>query len=74
MGQDRRYDGGFGPMTRRSGTSRTSSQAGLGDGPGRTERPYPSLRQRQPVAYWLAIIGVVALVLSTIASFLSVIL
>ncbi len=60
-------------MTRRSGTNRTS-QAGSGSGPGRAERPYPSLRQRKPFAYWLAIIGVVALVLSTIASFLSAIL
>ncbi len=60
-------------MTRRSGTSRTN-QAGSGSGSAPAERPYPSLRQRQPVAYWLAIIGVVALVLSTIASFLSVIL
>ena len=60
-------------MTRRSGASRTT-KAGQANGPAKAVREYPSLRERQPVAYWFAIIGTFALVLSTIATFLRAIL
>jgi hypothetical protein len=55
-------------MTRRTGAKRTTE-------PEATEaaqaRPHPSLRHRNPLAFWLAIVGAVVLVLSTIGSFLS---
>jgi hypothetical protein len=60
-------------MTRRTGASRTT-QGGPAKAPAKVGRQYPSLRERQPVAFWLAIIGTFALVLSTIASFLRAIL
>ncbi len=57
-------------MTRRTGSGRVTRP----DQPAEAEaRAYPSLRQRQPVAYWLAILGVVALVVSTIAGALAAI-
>lgn len=58
-------------MTRRSGGGRTTKPERAV--PGKAKR-YPSLRERSPFAYWLAIFGVFALVLSTIASVLSAIL
>ncbi|MEM9131478.1 MAG: hypothetical protein AAGA59_24950 [Actinomycetota bacterium] len=57
-------------MTRRSGTSRTTSSGAQETG-GSNERTYPSLRHRNPVAYWIAIMCVVAMVVSTIALSLS---
>lgn len=57
-------------MTRRSGTSRTTSASEPSSG-GSDERAYPSLRQRNPMAYWIAIMCVVAMVVSTIALSLS---
>lgn len=60
-------------MTRRSGSSRTT-QPQDDDAAASPRSSYPSLRQRQPVAYWLAILGVVALVLSTVATALAAIL
>ena len=59
-------------MTRRPGTSRTtqSQESEAVASP----RSYPSLRERNPIAYWLAILGVVALVLSTVAGAIGAIL
>jgi hypothetical protein len=60
-------------MTRRPGTSRTtqSQQPSAAASP---RNAYPSLRERNPVAYWLAILGVAALVLSTVATALGALL
>jgi hypothetical protein len=57
-------------MTRRSGKQRvTRHQEVTGtEIPGRT---VSGLRQRNPVAYWVAIIGAAAMVISTFASALS---
>ena len=59
-------------MTRRPGTSRTTESKDSAQEV--APRGYPSLRERNPVAYWLAILGVVALVLSTIAGALGALL
>ena len=58
-------------MTRRTGTSRTSEPQPVTE---QAPTRYPSLRQRNPLAFWLAIVGAFALILSTIGSFLSAIL
>ncbi|MGF1598528.1 MAG: hypothetical protein ACFCVK_16620 [Acidimicrobiales bacterium] len=61
-------------MTRRKETSRTSRSPGDADrGPG-AAAPYPSLRQRNPFAWWVAILCVVLLVLGTVATGLGAIL
>lgn len=60
-------------MVRRKGTSRVSAP-GSAPGPtvsSPTSPGLPSLRQRRPVMFWVVIIAVVAMVLSTIASFVS---
>ena len=56
-------------MTRRSGRDRITRHEERSDAP---EPPTRSrLRQRSPVAYWVAILGAVALVVSTFATALS---
>lgn len=61
-------------MVRRKGTSRVSG-AGSAEqsaaGPVPRSSSLPSLRQRRPVMYWVVVLAVVAMVLSTIASFVS---
>ncbi|MEM8925980.1 MAG: hypothetical protein AAGD35_20945 [Actinomycetota bacterium] len=54
-------------MARRSGTSRVTQTQQDDEGGPTVERSYPSLRERNPVAYWIAILCVVAMVLSTVA-------
>lgn len=54
-------------MARRSGTSRVTQAQQADDASPAVERSYPSLRDRNPVAYWIAILCVVAMVLSTVA-------
>ncbi len=61
-------------MVRRKGTSRVSgpqSSTNDGGGPGPAAPSFPSLRERRPVVYWVVIVAVVAMVLSTVASFVS---
>ena len=61
-------------MTRRSGKGRIT-RSDPGDAAGsESQRPYPSLRQRSPFAFWVAIIGAAAMVISTFATALSAIL
>ena len=60
-------------MTRRSGSSR-ATRSGQNDPAGEGRAGYPSLRQRNPIAYWMAILAVLAMVLSTIAAALGAIL
>ncbi len=52
-------------MTRRTGSSRVT-RPGTGEAGQEATRSYPSLRERNPVAYWIAILSVVAMVLSTV--------
>ncbi len=60
-------------MTRRKGTSRV--ERGVSDPAGNpvpsTTQSLPSLRERRPVMYWVVMLAVLAMVLSTIASFVS---
>jgi hypothetical protein len=64
-------------MARRKGTSRVTQSGGsrVGDGDGEGEPRYnpspelPSIRSRRPVLYWTTVIAVLAMVLSTVASF-----
>ena len=58
-------------MTRRSGSGRTT---GPPEARQRVEQRYPSLRQRNPVAYWIAIVGVVSMVLGLVATTLGALL
>ncbi len=60
-------------MVRRKGTSRVSGPGSSTDvsGPGPAGPSLPSLRQRRPVIYWVVILAVVAMVLTTVASFVS---
>ena len=60
-------------MVRRKGTSRVGgadSGSGAENQPAATQT-FPSLRQRRPVMYWVVMLAVLAMVLSTIASFVS---
>ncbi len=61
-------------MTRRSGTNRITQPDPGDEGPGPVRSGPPSLRHRNPFAYWVAILCVVALVLSLVATALSAIL
>ncbi len=61
-------------MVRRKGTSRVGGPARSSEGAIRSEPSFPSLRQRRPVLFWIVILAVVAMVLSTIASFVSALL
>ena len=65
-------------MTRPTGNKRTttrSSQTSTGAaGSQQQSRAGSSLRRRSPVTYWVAIVGVIAMVLTTAASLVSVFL
>jgi hypothetical protein len=58
--------------------TRPKSTGRVGGGPSKRQptRPpdLPSMRERRPVMFWIVVMAVVAMVLSTIAGFLSVIL
>ncbi len=58
-------------MTRRPGTSRTTDSGGENDP---VVDRFPSLRERNPFAYWFAIFCVAMLVLGTVAGALGAIL
>lgn len=65
-------------MTRRSPIGRTTPRGGNspgagGGGPaaGTDESSLASLRRRQPVAFWMAVIGALAMILTTFGSLLS---
>jgi len=58
----------------------TRQKPGKRVGGGAPKRPptappdFPSMRERRPIVFWIVIMAVAAMVLSTIAGFLSVIL
>jgi len=69
-------------MTRRSPNGRTTPRGGSGrpgdrkGGGGRPAAPadestLASLRRRQPVAFWMAVIGALAMIVTTFGSLLS---
>ena len=68
-------------MTRRSPTGRTTPRGGSGaalrsSGGGRPaaqaeESALASLRRRQPLAFWMAVIGAAAMIIATFGSLLS---
>jgi hypothetical protein len=58
-------------MTRRSGRERVTRQQ---EEAAAAPAPRSGLRQRSPLAYWVAILGAVAVIASTFASALSVFL
>lgn len=60
-------------MVRRKGTSRVGAADPGSSAASQPVAPqtFPSLRQRRPVMYWVVMLAVVAMVLSTIASFVS---
>ena len=68
-------------MTRRSPTGRTTPRGGSGAGSGSVgsggraplaqESALASLRRRQPVAFWMAVIGALAMIVATFGSLLS---
>lgn len=58
-------------MTRRRESGRVTQPAEQG---APAEPRYPSLRERSPVAYWVAIIGVVSMVLGLVATTLAALL
>lgn len=55
-------------MTRRKGSGRTTQPGAAGAQP---DDRLPSLRERNPVAFWVAILGVVSMVLGFLATALS---
>ncbi len=58
-------------MVRRTGNSRVSG-SDSGSGPQQYEpKEFPSLRSRRPVMFWVVVLAVAAMVLSTIASFVT---
>ena len=59
-------------MVRRTGTSRVGGggESPADRGPAEPNR-YPSLRERKPVVFWTIVIAVLAMVLSTGASFVT---
>ncbi|MEZ5409985.1 MAG: hypothetical protein R2761_18290 [Acidimicrobiales bacterium] len=68
-------------MTRRSPKGRTTPRGGSGAEPsaatggrgpaGTDESSLASLRRRQPLAFWMAVIGAVAMIVATFGSLLS---
>jgi len=68
-------------MTRRTPTGRTTPRGGGGAGSrpasgargpaAADESTLASLRRRQPLAFWMAVIGAVAMVIATFGSLLS---
>ncbi len=60
-------------MARRKGTSRVSApQSAPAGGSYEPGGPtLPSMRERRPVMFWTVIVAVAAMVLSTVASFIS---
>ncbi len=59
-------------MARRKETSRVTESGGAPTRQGYDPAPsLPSIRQRRPVLYWTTVVAVAAMVLSTLASFVT---